>query len=71
MAAITLLAISHHGGIRLAELAFLLGLVGGIALALSQVSAAFKPKHGTIVAGVAFAVCFLLLIIATHWGHFD
>ena len=70
MVAMTLLAISHHGGIRLAELAFLLGLIGGVALALSLLPQ-FKSKHMTIVAGAALAICFLLLIIATHWGHFD
>jgi hypothetical protein len=66
----TLLAISHHGGVRLAELAFLLGLIGGIALALSLLPQ-LKAKYMTIAAGSAFAACFLLLIIAAHWGHFS
>jgi hypothetical protein len=70
MVAMTVLAISHHGGVRLAELAFLLGLIGGVALALSLLPQ-LKPKYLTIAAGTAFAVCFLLLIIATHWGHFS
>jgi hypothetical protein len=28
------------------------------------------PKVRTIVAGIALAVAGVLLIIATHWGHF-
>ena len=47
----------------------MLGLIGGVALALSPIPSA-KPKYVTIIAGSAFAIAFLLLIIATHWGHF-
>jgi hypothetical protein len=65
-----LLAISHHGGIRLAEVAFLLMLIAGIALALGPLPQ-FKGKSViTIIAGAALALSGLLLIIATHWGHF-
>ena len=65
-----LLALAHHTGARLAEIGFLLILFAGIWLAAAQVPA-FKFATGrTIVAGVALAVAGLLLIIATHWGHF-
>ena len=55
---------------RLAEIGFLLILFAGIWLAAAQFP---KLKFGTsrtIVAGVALALAGLLLIIATHWGHF-
>ena len=65
-----LLALAHHTGARLAEIGFLLILFAGIWLAAAQVPA-FKFATGrTIVAGVALAVAGMLLIIATHWGHF-
>ncbi len=64
------LALAHHTGARLAEIGFLLILFAGIWLAAAQIPA-FKFATGrTIVAGVALAAAGLLLIIATHWGHF-
>jgi hypothetical protein len=63
-------AMSHHTGRRLAEIGFLLILFAGIWLAAAQVP---KLRFGTariIVAGVALALAGVLLIIATHWGHF-
>lgn len=64
-----LLAITHHGGIRLAELGFLLGVVAGVMLALGGVSRVDK-KVGNVVAGIALIAGSLLLIVAVHWGHF-
>ena len=65
-----MLALAHHTGARLAEIGFLLILFAGIWLAAAQIPA-FKFATGrTIVAGVALAAAGLLLIIATHWGHF-
>jgi hypothetical protein len=64
------LALTHHTGVRLAEIGFLLILFAGIWLAVAQVP---KFRFGTarmIVAGIALALAGLLLIIATHWGHF-
>ena len=62
-------ALSHHTGLRLAEVGFLLILFAGIWLAAAQVPK-FKFATGrTIVAGVALALAGLLLIIAIHWGH--
>jgi hypothetical protein len=63
-------ALTHHTGVHLAEVGFLLILLAGIWLAAAQVP---QFKHGTarnVVAGVALALAGLLLIIATHWGHF-
>ncbi|MGC9974942.1 MAG: hypothetical protein ABSC36_06105 [Gaiellaceae bacterium] len=64
-----LLAISHHGGTRIAEVGFLLGAIAGAVLALGAI-APFGKKIGTLVAGVAIAAGAVLLIIAVRWGHF-
>ena len=62
------LAISHHNGIRLAELGFLLGAVAGGLLFVS----ALRPlsRVANSLAGAALAIGSVLLIIATRWGHF-
>jgi hypothetical protein len=63
-----LLALSPHGGVRTAEIAFLFLLVAGIALTID----ALVPPRRTakIVAGITLALGGFLLIVATHWGHF-
>ena len=64
-------ALSHHTGLRLAEIGFLLIIFAGIWLAAAQIPQ-FKLATGRmIVAGIALAVAGVLLIIATHWGHFS
>jgi hypothetical protein len=63
-------ALAHHTGVRLAEVGFLLILFAGIWLAAAQIPAFKFGTARTIVAGIALAVAGLLLIIATHWGHF-
>jgi hypothetical protein len=65
-----ILAFNHHTGIRLAEIGFLLVVIGGIWLTSAQIpQLKFGPAR-TIVAGLALALGGVLLIIATHWGHF-
>jgi hypothetical protein len=64
------LALARHTGVRLAETGFLLILFAGIWLAAAQVPRFRLGTARTIVAGVALALAGLLLIIATHWGHF-
>ena len=64
------LALTHHAGVRLAEVGFLLLLFGGVWLAAAQIPAFGLARGRTVVAGLAFGVAGLLLIIATHWGHF-
>lgn len=62
--------LTHHTGVRLAEVGFLLMLIAGVWLAAAQLP---QPKWRTfrmVVAGVTLAVGAALLIIATHWGHF-
>jgi hypothetical protein len=57
--------------VRLAEIGFLLVLFAGIWLAAAQVPKFKLGTARTIVAAIALAVAGLLLIIATHWGHFS
>ena len=63
------LTITKHTGIRLAELGELLGLIGGAALLLGGITP-FGKRFGQTIGGLAIAAGFILLIIATHNGHF-
>ena len=64
-------AMTRHTGIRLAEVGFLLILIAGVWLVFAEtLNAAKWGKFRTIVSGVLLAIAGLLLIIATHWGHF-
>jgi len=65
-----LLAITPHTGVRLAEVAFLLLLIAGVWLVAAQLPQLKIASTRSIVAGVLIAVAGLLLIIATHWGHY-
>jgi hypothetical protein len=65
-----ILALTPHTGVRLAEIGFLLILFGGIWLASAQIPLLKFGPARTTVAGVALALGGVLLIIATHWGHF-
>jgi hypothetical protein len=66
----TVLALAVHTGARLAEIGFLLILFAGVWLAAAQLPIFRFAAARTIVAGLALGVAGLLLIIATHWGHF-
>ncbi len=64
-------ALTHHAAIRLAEVGFLLILIAGVWLVFAElVNPAEWGKFRRIVSGVLLAIAGLLLIIATHWGHF-
>ena len=65
----TLLALTQHNGARIAELGMAIGAVGGAFLLLGA-SMPFGRKGGNFFGGLAIAAAFVLLIIATHWGHF-
>jgi len=65
-----LLGFAHHTGVRLAEVAFLLLLFAGIWLAAAHVPRFRFGAARSVVAGIALALSGLLLIVATHWGHF-
>ena len=64
-------AMTRHTGIRVAEVGFLLILIAGVWLAFAEILNPAKwGKIRTIVSGALLAIAGLLLIIATHWGHF-
>ena len=65
-----ILGLAHQTGVRLAEVGFLLVLFAGVWLAAAQIPQFKFGAARTIVAGIALAIGGLLLIIATHWGHF-
>jgi hypothetical protein len=64
------LALDHHTGIRLAEVGFLCVLFAGLWIAAGEIPQLKFARYRTIVTGVALAAGAVLLIIATHWGHF-
>ncbi|HTB70051.1 MAG TPA: hypothetical protein VK707_03640 [Solirubrobacteraceae bacterium] len=64
------LALTRQTGRHLAEVGFLLVLFAGIWLAAAQIPRLGLATVRTIVAGIAFAIAGVLLIIATRWGHF-
>jgi hypothetical protein len=61
---------SHQTGVRVAEVGFLLLLIGGVWLVAAEIPQFKMRRARTIVAGVLIAIAGLLLIIATHWGQF-
>jgi hypothetical protein len=65
-----LVAFSHHTGVTLAEVGYLLILFAGVWLIAAQIPVFKMPRARTIVAGIALALAGVLLIVATHWGHF-
>ena len=65
-----ILGLAHQTGVRLAEVGFLLVLFAGVWLIGAQIPQFKLATTRTIVAGAALALGGLLLIIATHWGHF-
>ncbi|HVS84607.1 MAG TPA: hypothetical protein VHD91_03145 [Gaiellaceae bacterium] len=64
-----LLALTAHNGERLAEIGEALLAIGGVLLWLGA-SLPFGRKGGNFLGGVALAASGVLLVIATHWGHF-
>jgi hypothetical protein len=64
------LAITHATGSKLAEVGFLLVLIAGVWLVAAEGLGPRFHRIRMIVAGAALAAAGVLLIIATHWGHF-
>jgi hypothetical protein len=67
----TLLAITikAHTGVRLAEIGFLVAAIGGVLLMLEGMTPLGR-RAGLTFGGMALAIGFVLLIVATRWGHF-
>jgi hypothetical protein len=63
-------AFSHHTGIRLAEVGFLLVLFAGVWLVAAQIPQLKLGTARTIIAGIALTIAGALLIVAAHWGHY-
>jgi hypothetical protein len=63
------LMIKAHTGIRLAEVGEALGAIGGLALLVGAMTP-FGRRAGQAVGGLALAAGCVILIVATHWGHF-
>jgi hypothetical protein len=61
---------SHHTGVVIAEVGFLLMLISGIWFVAAELPQFRMARTRKIVAGAALAAGGLLLIIAIHWGHF-
>jgi hypothetical protein len=65
----SLLAITHHDGIRIAEIGFLLEVLAGVLLAIGSAAPTAK-RSVNLGGGIALAAGGVLLIIAAHWGRF-
>jgi hypothetical protein len=63
-------ALTHHTGIDLAEVGFLLILIAGVWLVAAEFQQLRWARTRRIVAGTLLAIAGVLLIIATHWGKF-
>jgi hypothetical protein len=64
-----LLALTKHNGARLAEVGFALLAVAGLLLAIGAVTPLGR-RGGGLLGGLAIAAAGILLVVATHWGHF-
>jgi hypothetical protein len=65
----TLLALTKHDGIRLAEFGFLLEAVAGAIIVFGALSPGARGS-ARLLGGLALSASGVLLIIAVHWGHF-
>jgi len=65
----TLVAITQHNGVRLAEVGFALTAVAGGLLVAGGLTP-FGRRGGNVLGGLALAVAGVLLVVAAHWGHF-
>ena len=60
---------SHHTGIRFAEVGALLITLAGVWLAASEIPQLKLARTRVIVSGVLLAAAGILIIIAFHWGR--
>jgi hypothetical protein len=64
-----MLAFALHTGVRLAEIGFLCLLAAGVWLVAAERGLGVA-RIRLLVVGVLVAAAGVLLIVATHWGHF-
>jgi hypothetical protein len=64
----TVVAITHHNGVRIAELGFALLAIGGALLALGAIGR--RARGANLLSGLALAAGAVLVIVAAHWAHF-
>jgi uncharacterized membrane protein len=64
------LGITHHTGVRLAEVGFLLVIFAGVWLFVAQAQQSRLGRARGGIAGLALVAAGVLLIVAAHWGHF-
>jgi len=60
---------SHHTGVRLAEVAALLITIAGVWLAAAEIPQLRLARTRVIVSGSLLAAAGILLIVAFHWGR--
>lgn len=65
----TLLALTQHNGVRLAEVGFALAAIAGGLLFLGAITP-FGRKSGDLLGGACLAAGAVLVIIAIRWGSF-
>jgi hypothetical protein len=63
------ITIKTHTGVRLAEVGEAVGAIGGLTLLVGAMTP-FGRRAGAALGGLALAVGFVCLIVATRWGHF-
>jgi hypothetical protein len=61
-----LATLSASSSRRITEIGALLGLIGGLLLAGSSMP--FLRRSGLVLGGLLVAACFVLLILAIHFG---
>ncbi len=64
------LALTARNGIRVAEIGFVFLALAGAALAGAAVAPHGVRRIWGVAGGSALALAGVLLIVATHWGHF-
>ncbi len=65
----TLLTITQHTSIRIAEVGFALAAIAGGLLFLGAITP-FGRKSGNLLGGACLAAGSVLVIVAIHWGNF-
>lgn len=65
----TLLALTQHNGVRLAEVGLALAAIAGGLLFLGAITP-FGRRSGNLFGGLCLAGGAVCVIIAVHWGHF-